>query len=84
MKSQIDILHEETTVLLSELYNVSTQQGIHLDNDLETGLFMLLIDDNFNEMGLLKHRIERAICQIKEGSFKISNLESHELLKIVA
>ncbi|MEA3228524.1 MAG: hypothetical protein U9P38_05550 [Campylobacterota bacterium] len=84
MKSQIDILHEETTLLLSELYNISTQKGIHLDNDLETGLFMLLVDDNSHEMSLLKHRIERAIKQIEEGTFKVSNLESQELLEIVA
>ncbi len=76
MKSQIKILNDEVSELLSELYEASTQRGIHLDNNLETGLFMLLLDENYNEMYLLKNRIKLAIKQIKNGTFEIKEVES--------
>ena len=68
------ILNDEVSELLSELYDVSTKKGIHLDNDLETGLFMLLLDENYDEMCLLKNRIITEIKQLKNrgiGSPKV-------------
>lgn len=75
MKSQIDTLHEETEKLLSKLYDVSSKNGLHLDNDLETGLFMLMVDNDYNEMFLLKSRIVTAIKQIENGTFKIKEAD---------
>ncbi|MBL0708782.1 MAG: hypothetical protein JJW00_07045 [Sulfurimonas sp.] len=84
MKSQIDLLHDEVNELLSRLYSVSTKKGFHLDNDLETGLFMLLVDDDYNEMFLLKNRVITAIKQIENGTFKISEADETLSVKKVA
>ncbi len=79
-KQNIKNLHDETSELLTELAIVSTKKGFHLDNDLETGLFMLLVDDDYNEMFLLKNRVTSAIKQIENGTFKIS--EADETLSV--
>ena len=80
MKSQIEKLYDETSALLSQLNNISIKNGILLDNDLQNGLFMLLLDDDYHEMKLVKHRVETAIKQISDGTFKIKNVD--ESLKI--
>lgn len=83
MKTQnINVLFDEINDLLSELSRVSSKHGIHLDNDLEAAVFELLLDENLNEMTLLKHRISSAIIKIKEGTFKIKDIENAELTKI--
>ena len=80
MKSQIEKLYDETSTLLSQLNDISTKNGILLDNDLQNGLFMLLLDNNYHEMKLLRHRIETAIKQINDGIFKVK--DSDETLSI--
>jgi hypothetical protein len=72
---KIKQLFDETSTMLSTLYSVSSANGIHLDNDLETGLFMLLLDENYNEIVLLKNRIKTAIQKINDGTFKIKDIE---------
>ncbi len=74
-KQNINTLFDEVNDLLMELAIISTENGIHLDNDLESGSFRLLLDDNRNEMSLLKNRIEVAIKKIENGTFKISNAD---------
>lgn len=71
-KQNIKQLFDVTNELLTELAVVSTKHGYHLDNDLESGLFALLLDDNYNEMSLLKMRIETAIEQMNNATFKLS------------
>ena len=71
-KQNIKKLFDTTNELLTELAVVSNKYGYHLDNDLENGLLGLLLDNNYNEMYLLKMRVETAIKQIKEGTFKLS------------
>jgi len=72
---KIKQLFDETSTMLSTLYSVSSANGIHLDNDLETGLFMLLLDENYNEIVLLKNRIKTATQKINDGVFKIKDIE---------
>ncbi len=79
---KIDTLFNEINNLLSELSQVSSKNGIHLDNDLESAVFELLLDENLNEMTLLKHRMVTAIGQIKSGTFKIKDIESIESRKV--
>ncbi len=77
MKTQnIKQLFDETSKILSTLSAVSSSEGIHLDNNLETGLLELLFRNDINEMTLLKYRIEVAIKQIKDGTFKIRDIEN--------
>jgi hypothetical protein len=52
-KQNIDKIYEETFDLIIELGIVSSSNGIHLDNNLEVGLFALFIDENYNEIVLL-------------------------------
>ena len=77
-KQDIKKLFDEVNDLLMDLAFVSTEKGIHLDNDLESAVLRLLLDDNFNEMRLLKYRVETAIKKIKDGTFKIKDIESLE------
>ena len=81
-KQDIKKLFDEVNDSLMELAIVSTQNGIHLDNDLESAVFMLFLDENINEMSLLKHRVETAIKQIKDGTFKIRDIENIEHYKV--
>ena len=71
-KQNIKQLFDATNALLTELAVVSTKHGYHLDNDLESGLLALLLDDNYNEMSLLKMRIKSAIKKMNDGTFKLS------------
>ncbi len=71
-KQNIKQLFDATNELLTELAVVSTKHGYHLDNDLEGGLLGLLLDDNYNEMSLLKMRIKSAIKKMNDGTFKLS------------
>ena len=75
-KHNIKKLFDEVNDLLMDLAIVSTEKGIHLDNDLESAVLHLLLNENFNEMTLLKHRIETAIKKIKDGTFKIKDIEN--------
>ncbi len=70
-KQNIETLFNQTNELLTQLAVVSNEKGMHLDNDLESGLFELLLDDNYNEIYLLKNRVESAIQKIKDGTFKV-------------
>ncbi len=79
----IKLLYDETLVLLSELNYVAVEKGYMLDNDLERGLFNLLLDKNENEISLLKNRIITAIKKMKDGTFKLPTLEQ-ELLQATA
>jgi len=79
-KQDTDKIFEETFDLIMELAEVSVKKGIHLDNDLEGGLFRLSLEDDYREMKLFKARIEYAITQIKNGTFKIK--EADEILPI--
>ena len=75
-KQDIDKLYFEASDSLIELSLVSTNKGLHLDNDLEGGLFGLLLEENYREMKLFKARIEHAISQIKNETFKIKDIEN--------
>lgn len=79
----IKLLYNETLVLLSELNLIAVEKGYMLDNDLESGLFNLLIDEDKNEIVLLKNRIITAIGKMKDGTFKLPIIEE-ELLQATA
>lgn len=79
-KQNIKKTFDETNELLTELAVVSTEHGFHLDNDLEGGLFGLLLDGNEREMKLLYKRVEYAINQIKAGTFILK--EAKQILHI--
>ena len=66
MKSQIKILNDEVSELLSELYEASTQRGIHLDNNLE------------NEKELLLAPSVKKVIQ----SIETITIDSEEVIKI--
>jgi hypothetical protein len=69
-KQNINDLYKETSDLLIKLYENATKKGFHIDADLESGLFLLLLDEDYNEMILLKYRIDTAIKKIKDGTFR--------------
>ncbi|MFK5937801.1 MAG: hypothetical protein QM497_05315 [Sulfurimonas sp.] len=75
-KQNIKQLFDATNELLTELAVVSTKHGYHLDNDLESGLLQLLLDDDLHEMSLLKTRIEAAITKMKNGTFKLNKKDT--------
>lgn len=72
-KQDIDKLYYETSDLIMELAMVSTAKGFHLNNDLEGGLFKLLLEEDYREMKLFKARVEYAIKQIKEADKILSD-----------
>ena len=71
-KQNIKQLFDETNELLTDLAMVSSKFGYHLDNDLESGLLQLLLNDDLHEMSLLKTRIKTAITKMKDGTFKLN------------
>jgi len=73
-KQNIDELFEETFDLITELATISIDKGFHLDNDLEGGLFELLLRKDYREMILLKARVEYVIKQIENDIFKIKEV----------
>jgi len=78
----IDKMYYEVSDLLIDLATLSTEKGFHLDNDLEGGLFGLLLNEDYNEMLLLKNRIIVAIKKMNSGTFKISSKEDITLLEV--
>ena len=76
-------LYNETSDLLSELNRLAVDHGYLLENDLETALLSLLLDNDYNEITLVRSRIIRAIEQIKDGTFKLPSV-TEELLQATA
>jgi len=74
-KQNINKLFDEVNNLLMDLASIATDKGILLDNDLSTAVFDLLLKNDFNEMTLVKYRVETAIKKIKDGTFKIKDIE---------
>lgn len=80
MKNQdIDTLFKQTSKSLSELAIVSSENGIHLDNDLDSTLFSLFIDEKHNEMIQFKRRIDIIIARIKND--KIMTTDCFDISK---
>ena len=81
-KQNINKLFDDVNDLLVDLGSTAVSNGILLDNDLSTAVFRLLLDDDFNEMTLVKNRIESAIKKINDGTFKIKDIEDIQTLKV--
>lgn len=71
-EENIKLAHDETRDAITTLMSVAAKHGITLSNDLPDGLFNLYIDDDVREMQLLKIRVDRAIKDIENGTFKRS------------
>ena len=67
MKSQIETLYENTSKLVSELYDIGAKKGILLDYDFQKELFYLFLDGSIEKMKLMKKNIEAKIKNM-EGS----------------
>lgn len=76
-------LYNETSDLLSELNELAVSRGYLLENDLETGLLSLLLDNDYNEMTLVKNRIITAMKKMEDGTFKLPSPEE-KLLQATA
>ncbi len=76
-------LYDETSDLLSELNELAVSNGYLLENDLETGLLSLLLDNDYNEITLVRSRIIGAMKKIKNGTFKLLTIKE-ELLQATA
>ncbi len=72
-------LYKEIDKLTIELIDNAAIKGISLSDAISEALFELYVKEDEHEMILLKRRIEIAISDIKNGTFKRSSSSINEL-----
>lgn len=77
-EKKVDSQYKETLKSLSNMYDVASQYGFLMNGHLESLLFELYLNEDVNEMFLLKTKADTAVVKMKDGTFKLSTYQEIE------